>query len=159
MSHDPTSLIHILRRTPRLAFERVSLVRSMPAIHWPSITSIHARLSHIGLDGIRRSIQPDLTLLARVESERAPLRQWALLVDVLPRGRLDIERVWTWPFTHATLRHELGVPTLHLVFADAGLHPTIQAAFTWEPELLPILVESLDPNAANQPLPHAAGYH
>jgi hypothetical protein len=147
MSHDPKSLVELFRRQPWLAFDRVRRVRIMPAVHPTSITSLRTRLSHVGIDGIRRSIQPELTFVGRAEPPSDAIRKWALLVDVLPRGPLDLERAWTMPFAHATLRHELGIPTLHMLIAEPTRFGEIRDAYGWEPELLPILVGSLDADA------------
>lgn len=160
MSHDPKFFVEILRRHPWLAFDRALRVRTMPAIHRPSIASHRIQLGHVGLDGVRRPIHPDLTLVAHVDSPREPIRKWALLVDVLPRGPFDAGRAWIWPYAHATLRHELGIPTLHLVFAEPERFAEIHDAYAWEPELLPLLVGSLDADAdaVAQRLPRASGY-
>jgi hypothetical protein len=160
MSHDPKSLVELLRRHPWLAFDRALRVRTMPAIREPSITGFRTKLFHVGLDGLRRALHPDLTLVAQTDSASEPIRKWALLVDVLPRGPFDRERVWTWPFVHATLRDELGVPTLHLVFAEPERFAEIREAYGWEQELLPILVGSLDAeaDAIAQRLARASGY-
>lgn len=160
MSHDPQSLVEILRRHPLLAFDRALRVRAMPTIDRDSIAGFRTRLSHIGLDGVRRAIHPDLTFVARTASPTSTIHKWALLVDVLPRGPFDTERVWTWPFVHATLRHELDIPTLHLVFAEPERFAEIHQAYGWEPELMPILVGSLDADsdALAQRLRPASGY-
>jgi hypothetical protein len=160
MSQDPISLVEILRSHPWLAFDRVLRVRAMPAIQRPSIASFRTQLTHVGRDGVRRAVQPDLTFVADVDSPTEPLRKWALLVDVLPKGRFDAERAWSWPFVHATLRHELGVPTLHLVFVEPERFAEISEAYGWEPELMPILVGSLDADAdaVARRLARASGY-
>ncbi|MFV8752273.1 hypothetical protein ACNOYE_17125 [Nannocystaceae bacterium ST9] len=142
MSSERHPILEFLRHDPAQAFARVRRARTMPAIHSPSITRVHGRLSHVG-----RVEQPALAFVGRVESANEAIRAWALLVDVLPRGPLDLECVWHWPWMHATLRHEFGVPTLHMLFVEPEQVSDLHAAFGAEPELLPILVHSLDADA------------
>lgn len=153
MTHE-SPLFHTLRRTPAIAFELVSRVRKLPSVQPNSITQWRSHLSVLDRGGTRRSIQPALTLLGRSEAAQASPSRWAVLVDVLGPGPFDLEQAWIWPHVNAVLRHELGVPTHLLVVGAPEQLASVEATFTWEPELQPILVDSLD--ADSLALPRAA---
>lgn len=138
--HDSPSILEDLLSNPIRAFDLARAKRELPAIHPPTITRVRARRSHTGLDGIRRSIGPDLVFVGEVVRPTDRIRRWAVLVDVLGLGPLDPDRIWTWAFTHASLRHELAVVTLHLVITECHAPQTILAAFGCESELAPLVV-------------------